>query len=112
MYLPEERHPYGRPNRPSTPVGDVLSNYYGENAEKEISVKYDIIKETSKPLGLSYSRGHTRASAMAHNHVNSDTYLKSFASFNDTKDIFKMNKFKNVSARTDTFKERSRQYNY
>ena len=34
VYLPEEMHPYGRPNRPGTPVGDVISNYYGDNAEK------------------------------------------------------------------------------
>ena len=28
VFLPEEAHSYGRPNRPSTPVGDVISNYY------------------------------------------------------------------------------------
>ena len=69
IYLPEEQHPYGRPNRPGTPVGDVISNYYGDNAEKQINVKYEILRETTKPLGLSYARGHTRASAMAHNAV-------------------------------------------
>ena len=37
VYLPEEAHPYGRPNRPGTPVGDVVSNFYGENAEKMIT---------------------------------------------------------------------------
>jgi hypothetical protein len=36
VFLPEEEFPYGRPNRPSTPVGDVVSNYYGEKAEKEV----------------------------------------------------------------------------
>ena len=34
MFLPEEAHPYGRPNRPGTPVGDVISYYYGDVAEK------------------------------------------------------------------------------
>ena len=68
-YLPEEAHPYGRPNRPGTPVGDVVSNFYGENAEKMITQKYDILKETTKPLSLSYARGHTRASAMAKSHI-------------------------------------------
>ena len=29
IYIPEEAHPYGKANRPSTPVGDVVSNYYG-----------------------------------------------------------------------------------
>ena len=34
VFLPEEEHSYGRPNRPSTPVGDVVSNYYGDVATK------------------------------------------------------------------------------
>ena len=37
MYLPEENFEYGKPNRPSTPVGDVVSNYYGTRATQEIS---------------------------------------------------------------------------
>ena len=77
VFLPEEQHPYGRPNRPGTPVGDVISNYYGDNAEKQISVKYEILKETTKPLGLGFARGHTRASAMAHNYVSQAEFTKS-----------------------------------
>ena len=34
LELPEEAHPYGKGNRPSTPVGDVVSNYYGHQAAK------------------------------------------------------------------------------
>ena len=68
MYLPEEEFCYGRKNRPSTPVGDVVSNYYGQKAEGELSSKYDILRETTKPLGLSFARGHTKASAMCHNY--------------------------------------------
>jgi hypothetical protein len=41
--LPEEEFPYGRPNRPGTPVGDVVSNYYGEKAQKEVMKKYQFI---------------------------------------------------------------------
>ena len=37
MYLPEEEFCYGRKNRPSTPVGDVVSNYYGQKADSELS---------------------------------------------------------------------------
>ena len=37
MFLPEEAHPYGKPNRPSTPVGDVVSNYYGHKAANTIT---------------------------------------------------------------------------
>ena len=29
IYVPEEAFSFGKPNRPSTPVGDVVSNYYG-----------------------------------------------------------------------------------
>ena len=100
-YLPEEAHPYGRPNRPGTPVGDVVSNFYGENAEKVITQKYDILKETTKPLSLSYARGHTRASAMAKSHITQDNFNKSYVALND-KELFKMTKFKNVKPRTDT----------
>ena len=67
LYLPEENFIYGKPNRPSTPVGDIVSNWYGNRAEGEISQKYDILRETTKPLGLSFARGHTKASAMLHN---------------------------------------------
>ena len=37
VYLPEEKHPYGKPNRPSTPVGDVVSNYYGQASAADIT---------------------------------------------------------------------------
>ena len=99
--MPEEAHPYGRPNRPGTPVGDVISNYYGETAEKQISEKYDYLKESTKPLGLGFARGHTRASALAHNHVNESNYNKAYHGVSE-KDLFKMSKFKNVKPRTDT----------
>ena len=101
MFLPEEEFPYGRPNRPGTPVGDVISNYYGENAEKQIGHKYEILKETSKPLSLNYARGHTRASAMAKGHVSQSNFNKSYERYAN-EHMFKMSKFKNVKPRTDT----------
>jgi hypothetical protein len=101
VFLPEEAHSYGRPNRPSTPVGDVISNYYGDIANKQITQKYDILKETSKPLGLSYARGHTKASAMAHNHISQTNFNKSYAGVNE-RNLFKMSKFSNVNPRTNT----------
>lgn len=69
MFLPEEQFMYGKPNRPGTPVGDVISNYYGEKASKQLEQKYDYLKEATKPMGLSFARGHTKASAMAQNYV-------------------------------------------
>tara|TARA_B110000285_G_C14872381_1_gene489850 strand:+ start:421 stop:741 length:321 start_codon:yes stop_codon:yes gene_type:complete len=101
VFLPEEEYPYGRPNRPGTPVGDVISNYYGENAEKNLGRKYDILKETSKPLSLNYARGHTRASALAKASISQSNFNKSITKV-QSESIFKMSKFKNVKARTDT----------
>ena len=66
MYLPEEEHSYGRPNRPGTPVGDVISNFYGDIASKVLTQKYDILQETQKPMSLKFARGHTKASTLAH----------------------------------------------
>ena len=107
--MPEEKHSYGRPNRPSTPVGDVVSNYYGDVAQKQITQQYDILRETSKPVGLNYSRGHTKASAMAYNHVSQQNFFKSNPSASSD-NLFKMSKFKNVTGRLDshngTFKAR------
>ena len=76
LYLPTEEFTYGKPNRPGTPVGDVISNYYGDKATKKLEQKYDILRESTRPLGLSYARGHTRASAMAHNFVSQSQYIK------------------------------------
>ena len=101
VYLPVESHPYGRPNRPGTPVGDVISNYYGETAERQITQKYDILKDTTKPMTLTYARGHTRASAMAKSHVSHENFNKSYTAF-QAREMFKMSKFKNVAPRTDT----------
>uniref|UniRef100_A0A7S3IZD9 Uncharacterized protein n=1 Tax=Strombidium inclinatum TaxID=197538 RepID=A0A7S3IZD9_9SPIT len=109
VFLPEEAHPYGRPNRPGTPVGDVISNYYGEEAEKQISTKYDILKDTCKPMNLAYARGHTRASAMAKSHVTQENFNKSYTAITN-KELFKMSKFKGVYARTNTHNGKSSLY--
>ena len=31
---------FGKPNRPSTPIGGVISNYYGEHAVHELEERY------------------------------------------------------------------------
>lgn len=43
LALPEEAHPYGKGNRPGTPVGDVVSNYYGHKAATHITKKYEYL---------------------------------------------------------------------
>lgn len=47
-----------------------------------------------------YTRGHTRASAMAHNYTHSENFFKMQPE--DQSKLFKMSKFKNPKARTDT----------
>ena len=54
---------------------------------------------------MSFSRGHTRASAMAHNHVSQTNFNKSYAGVKEN-DLFKMSKFRNVQPRTDTHNKR------
>jgi len=83
---------YGKPNRPGTPVGDVISNYYGDQAAKVLEQKYDYLRESTRPLGLNYARSHTKASAMAHNYVSQFTYQKE-NNMEGMKDLFKMKKF-------------------
>lgn len=70
-------------------------------ASKQITQKYDILRETSKPLGLTYARGHTKASAMAYNHVSQQNFYKSSAA-KSSDNLFKMSKFRNVQGRTNT----------
>ena len=101
MYLPEEDHSYGRPNRPGTPVGDVISNFYGDIASKVLTQKYDILQETQKPMSLKFARGHTKASTLAHSFI-SHKELSKEDKENVSKNLFKMRKFKNVKPRTDT----------
>ena len=47
--LPEEDFTYGLPNRPSTPIKDVINNAYGNRAEDLIRREYDaFIQEKTK----------------------------------------------------------------
>jgi hypothetical protein len=100
MYLPEDKHPYGKPNRPGTPVGDVVSNYYGHGAAKQIGTKYEILSYKRPPTVGTHTRGHTRASAMAHNFTHSENFFK--VQKEDHTKLFKMAKFKNPKAYTNT----------
>jgi len=40
-----EALPFGKPNRPSTPINGIISNYYGETAHQEIVEKYSLAHE-------------------------------------------------------------------
>ena len=103
MMLPEESHAYGKKNRPGTPVGDVVSNYYGQKAEELAVSKADYLVQAKKPMGLNMLRAHTRASAMAQNAISESEWHKTMDLRNRGEDMFKMRKFKNIAARTNTY---------
>lgn len=64
---------FGRPNRPSTPMGAVMSGHFEAYALMEQEMKNSnnerVFEAMSKFSGV---RPHTRASAMASDHVRSN----------------------------------------
>ncbi len=42
--LPEESFTYGKALRPSTPIRDVVANFYGDVAEADMLNRYDFIR--------------------------------------------------------------------
>jgi len=66
LRLPDESFTYGKALRPSTPIKDVVCNFYGDVAEQEMLTRYDWIRTQSRggPRLTSHER-HTKASALA-----------------------------------------------
>ena len=70
FYNEDEQFPYGRPNRPSTPIRTVVNGVYGTVASFELTERSKNV--TSQKKFEKYakpSRGHTRASTMAQDEV-------------------------------------------
>lgn len=94
---------FGRPNRPSTPMKAVMSGDFENNAVSVQQLKNKmndhIYEQMCKFRGV---RSHTRASAMASNHVRSQV-----SGFNNAKEnapeMFKMTQFKGVASRVGTW---------
>ena len=63
-------------------------------------MKYEMLSGKKPPMVGKITRGHTRASAMAHNYTHSEHFYKMQPE--DQSKLFKMAKFKNPKARTDT----------
>ena len=62
----DEQYPYGRPNRPSTPIRTVVNGVYGTVASFELTERSKCVSSQKRlELGTKPSRGHTRASTMA-----------------------------------------------
>jgi hypothetical protein len=93
----ETDHGFGRPNRPSTPMGAVMSGHFEAAASMEQEWKNSnnerVFEAMSKFTGV---RPHTRASAMASDHVrsNRNTMLNKQGG-----DMFKMTQFKAIKSR-------------
>ena len=99
IYLPEEEFTYGRGNRPSTPMKAVMSGFYGDVAEQQTLNRYEVLKEQSKPISLAQARNHTKASQLAQTHIKLSSEEEKMR---QSKTLFKMKKFQQVTARTNT----------
>ena len=102
--LPSEEFTYGMPLRPSTPIRDVMGNFFGEMAESEMGYKYQQTKGTFKGTLLPTEAKHTMKSKVAHDFVKSkgsedDKVAKLMSG---SKDLFKIKRFNNVQPRTNT----------
>jgi len=98
IVLPEEEFAFGKPNRPSTPMGAVMSNKYGAKAANESRQIYqsrlDEIAQRRKPLPKLTN------SAV----VSKEKVAKRIQELNCTeqKPLFKIKKFLATSPRTET----------
>ena len=114
--LPHEEFAYGKALRPSTPIREVLGNYYGEMAEGELMYKYDTMRSTKNGFATTAKQmnrrtKHTNKSHSAARFVSqrqSDVQKKAEL-MKGGEDLFKMRKFKKVIPRTDTHNKRSSQ---
>lgn len=77
IQLPDDSFTYGNPLRPSTPIKDVLGNFYGDVAEQIMISRYDNIRLNTASYNktrLKSADKHTRASALAKTFVNTKAH--------------------------------------
>lgn len=88
---------FGKANRPSTPIKDVVNEQYARVAEQRQAIKNhcneECFRATNKFRG---SRSHTKASSMAKEHLNS---TRTSIVNQSQSDMFKMSQFKTVKSR-------------
>jgi hypothetical protein len=99
--LPPNEFAFGKPNRPSTPINGVISNFYGESAENDQKVKYDVtyqVKKSFKPLPAAKE---TKAVQKA------KEFKQTTKIQHDSPDKkeFKLKRFQDVQPRTNTYKK-------
>ena len=96
---------YGAPLKPATPIKAVIGNFYGEIAGYEKKLKSSAIRQSdehNRHKLLNPPKEHTRASAMANTHVNSNTMKRAVDNEGSAKCLFKMKKFNAVGPRTSS----------
>ena len=104
----EIENAFGRPNRPSTPMKAVMSHHY-ENEAADIQEMKNIQNEAVFHTMQKFNgvRSHTRASAMASDHVRG--HRGSFVSgCSNAPDMWKMKQFQKVTSRVGGHHENSR----
>ena len=102
--LPPEEFTYGQPLRPSTPIRDVMGNFFGEMAEGEMAYKYDQTKSNWKGTGLPTEAKHTKKSQIAHEFIKTRGCEdeKQAKLMSGDPNLFKMKRFQATKPRTDT----------
>ena len=99
--VPSDDSTYGTANRPSTPIKAVVEGFFGDVAEQQTVQRYQILRGTSSSgRRFSEMRAHTKASLLAKDHIRQSAQKED--KFRNSQSLFKMGKFKNVTARTNT----------
>ena len=102
--LPPTEFTYGMPCRPSTPIRDVMGNFFGEMAENEMVYKYNQTKTNFRRTGAPLEAKHTTKSKIAHEFVKTRGQVddKQARLMSGSKDLFKIKRFDHVKPRTNT----------
>ena len=102
--LPPQEFVYGQPLRPSTPIRDVMGNFFGEMAESEMVYKYQQTGNNFYKSKMPTEAKHTTKSKIAYDFVKSkgsegENLAKLMCG---DKNLFKIKRFDKVKPRTDT----------
>ena len=102
--LPPQEFTYGIPCRPSTPIRDVMGNFFGEMAESEMVYKYQKTANNFRRTGMPTEAKHTTKSKIAEDFIKSrgKEDEKQAKLMSGSKDLFKIKRFDHVKPRTDT----------
>ncbi|CAE8604416.1 unnamed protein product [Polarella glacialis] len=93
---------YGRKVRPSTPIQEVISARFADKAERELSNFYAEMREAREA-----NRGHVRKiTTTAATRMQAEAVKKALTIEMNTTEPFKLSRFKNVSAKVTSYRDR------